>query len=154
MRGRTGNNTRDPILKEHQAELAVKYRARSFTFREIAEKVSAETGHKITHVTAFNDYMTALKAAQKKVEKTALYGLTSELGKLDVLEHEYWLAWDRSTFKSEDEETLRSAGEPAFLNGIRTCIELRSKMLGYLTSQIDIKSAGKELAAITGMTVL
>lgn len=166
-----GNNARDKIMKEQQAELVVKYRAMSYSFRDIAIRVSNETGVKITHVTAFNDYMEALKDAQKKVEKMAIYGLTSELEKLDRLEHQYWIAWDKSMentkrkkikrkgskdnslLEAQEEDEMQN-GEVSFLNGIKSCIELRCKMMGYITSQIDIKSGGKELAAITGMKVM
>lgn len=166
-----GNNARDKIVKETQRELILKYRAHSFSFREIATKVSNETGVKITHQTAFNDYISALEEAKKKVEKTALYGLVSELEKLDRLEHQYWRAWDKSmenmkkkkirkTGKVNDtaqmqaeEEDMQQNGEVSFLNGIKSCIELRCKMMGYITSNIDIKSNGKELIAITGMEV-
>lgn len=166
-----GNQARELIVRETQAELVVKYRAMSFSFRDIATRVSNETGVKITHVTAFNDYMKALKEAQKKVEKTAIYGLTSELEKLDRLEHQYWLAWEKSMERikhkklkkkgkanegaqlESEEEDIQQNGDVAFLNGIKSCIELRCKMMGYITSHIDIKSGGKELAAITGMVV-
>ncbi len=166
-----GNNARDPIIRETQAELVVKYRAMSYSFRDIANKVSTETGVKITHVTAFNDYIAALKIAQKKVEKTAMYGLTSELEKLDRLEHQYWIAWDKSMERikhkklkkkgksnesaqlESEEEDIQQNGDVSYLNGIKACIELRCKMMGYITSHIDLKSGGKELAAITGMVV-
>lgn len=166
-----GNNARDPIVRETQAELVVRYRAMSYSFRDIAMKVSSETGVKITHQTAFNDYIAALKIAQKKVEKTAMYGLTSELEKLDRLEHQYWIAWDKSMERikhkklkkkgkanenahlESEEEDIQQNGDVSYLNGIKACIELRCKMMGYITSHIDLKSGGKELAAITGMVV-
>lgn len=165
-----GNNARDKVVRETQVDLVLKYRAHSYSFREIAERVSNETGVKISHVTAFNDYIAALKEAQKKVEKTAIYGLTSELEKLDRLEHQYWRAWDKSMENTKrkklkrkgkadsaqleaEEEDLQQNGEVSYLNGIKACIELRCKMMGYITSHIDLKSGGKELAAITGMTV-
>ena len=164
-----GNNARDKVILEKQKELICRYRAKSYSFREIAEIVSKETGVKITHQTAFNDYIEALEAAKKQVEQTSTYGLISELEKLDRLEHQYWQAWEKSLGKtskkkvrkkgSQDNDTQVEAeeqeqnGEVAFLNGIKACIELRCKMMGYITSNIDIKSGGKELATITGMVV-
>lgn len=167
-----GNNAREALVKEQQSELVCKYRAMSYSFRDIAQRVSEETGFKITYQTAFNDYIAALKIAQKKVEKTAIYGLTSELEKLDRLEHQYWVAWEKSMERikhkklkkkgksnenaqlESEEEDIQQNGDVSFLNGIKSCIELRCKMLGYITSHIDIKSGGKELAAITGMKVV
>lgn len=165
-----GNNARDKIVKEKQIELVLKYRAQSFSFREIAERVSQETGVKITHVTAFNDYIEALGEAKKQVEETALYSLVSQLEKLDKLEHQYWRAWEKSlkTIKAKsakkkgkssdpslelEEKEIEQGGEVAYLNGIKSCIELRCKMMGYITSNLDITSGGKALSAITGMTV-
>jgi hypothetical protein len=167
-----GNNARDKIIKEIQKELTCRYRAQSYSFREIAEMVSAETSVKITHITAFNDYIEALEEAKKKVEKTSAYGLISELEKLDRLEHQYWRAWEKSLGNSKkkklkkkgktnesaqseiEEQDVQQNGDVSFLNGIKSCIELRCKMMGYITSNIDIKSGGKELAQITGMKVV
>jgi hypothetical protein len=169
-----GNNTRDSVTREIQKELICRYRAKSYSFREIAEIVSKETGVKITYVTVFNDYIKTLVEVKKQVEKTSTYGLISELEKLDRLEHQYWCAWDKSLGKISKKKVKKSGvkkgivksgdsqieaeeqeqnGEVSFLNGIKACIELRCKMMGYITSNIDIKSAGKELSAITGMII-
>lgn len=161
--------SRDKVIKETQKELICRYRAQSFSFREIAELVSNETGVSIDHSTAFRDYMSALEEAKKQVEQTAIYGLISELEKLDRLEHQYWQAWEKSLGKTSKKKVKKNEkeastqieaeeqeqnGEVSFLNGIKACIELRCKMMGYITSNIDIKSGGKELATITGMKVL
>lgn len=68
-----------------------------------------------------------------------------ELAKIDAVEREYWLAWERSKQDKEvaiqeagadkkiKKATLRKegqAGNPAFLAGILTCIERRCKILG------------------------
>ena len=66
-----------------------------------------------------------------------------ELAKIDTVEHEYWLAWERSkknkeTKYSEDsskgfksgERRESQAGNPAFLAGVLTCIERRCSILG------------------------
>jgi len=161
-----GNNSRDKMMRERQRELVCKYRARSYSFRDIAEMVSNETGVKITYVTAFNDYMGALKEAKKQVEETALYSLVSQIEKLDRLEHQYWIAWEKSLGKkskkkiqkkkevtTQEAEEIEQNGDVSFLNGIKSCIELRCKMLGYLTNNIDIKSGGEKIQAITGMIV-
>lgn len=165
-----GNNARDKVVKEQQKLLVLKYRAQSYTFRDIAKMVSEETGVKISYQTAFNDYISELEVAKKQVEKTAAYGLVSELEKLDRLERKYWEGWENSigsvkrkttkkVGKKDDvklemsDEDIEQSGDVAFLNGIKSCIELRCKMMGYLTSMIDIKSNGKELATITGMVV-
>ncbi len=161
-----GNNARDKMMKERQKELVCRYRAHSFSFREIAEKVSNETGVKITHVTAYNDYIEALQEAQKQVKDMAVYSLVSQIEKLDRLEHQYWLAWDKSlgnTIKIkkkkrgtkkegselsefEAEESPQN-GDVAFLNGIKSCIELRSKLMGGLstTLNVDLTTKGEKV---------
>lgn len=159
-----GNNARDKIVKENQKELVCKYRAQSFSFREIAEKVSSETGVKITHVTAYNDYTEALKEAKKQVEDMAVFSLIEQLEKLDRLEHQYWVAWERSLGKttkkkikkrgqnSSDEQNLSEIeaeetqlnGDVSFLNGIKACIELRCKIAGNMSPvKVDVTTGGE-----------
>ena len=66
-----------------------------------------------------------------------------ELAKIDAVEREYWLAWERSQQNKEVEYTEDSskgfksgkrregqAGNPAFLAGVLTCIERRCAILG------------------------
>jgi hypothetical protein len=164
-----GNNIRDKLIRETQAELICRYRAQSYSFREVAEMVSNDTGVKITHITAFNDYIKALTEAKKRVEKTATHGLVSELEKLDRLENQYWQAWEKSGGKISKKKVKKNGskgdiaqveaeekeqnGDASFLNGIKACIELRCKMMGYIKNSMDITSGGKELAVITGMIV-
>jgi hypothetical protein len=75
-----------------------------------------------------------------------------ELAKIDAVEAEYWLAWERSkkdkeiavqeTDGTQDERTKRprikkaylrkegQSGNPAYLAGVLSCIERRCKILG------------------------
>jgi transcriptional regulator with XRE-family HTH domain len=66
-----------------------------------------------------------------------------ELAKIDTVEREYWLAWERSKKDKETEYSEDSskgfksgkrregqAGNPAFLAGVLTCIERRCAILG------------------------
>ena len=66
-----------------------------------------------------------------------------ELAKIDAVEREYWLAWERSKKDKETEYSEDSskgfksgkrregqAGNPAFLAGVLTCIERRCAILG------------------------
>jgi len=89
-----------------------------------------------------------IKALQIEWQKSALVDINSkkakELAKIDRLEREYWLAWERSC---EDAEIVRQeardkkinkviktakgqAGDPRFLSGVERCIERRCKILG------------------------
>jgi hypothetical protein len=155
-------NKKDKVFRENQRELICRYRAKSYSFREIAEMVSGETGVKVSHVTVFNYYMSALEEAKKQAESAAAYSLISQLEKLDRLEHQYWRAWEKSIGKTskkkvrkngqkkdlgtqvEAEETEQN-GDVSFLNGIKSCIELRCKLMGSLTTKIDVTTGGEKV---------
>jgi len=83
-----------------------------------------------------------------------------ELERIDILEREYWSAWERSkeektrtrqtkhgdiSSASVEKETL--LGNPAYLSGVERCIELRCKILG-LYAPIKNEVAGKDGAPI------
>lgn len=66
-----------------------------------------------------------------------------ELAKIDAVEREYWLAWERSKkdketeYREDSSKGFKSgkrregqAGNPAFLAGVLTCIERRCAILG------------------------
>ncbi len=78
-----------------------------------------------------------------------------ELAKIDILEIEYWQAWQRS-LKSKKTETAKTSsgkirqdeasvkeefrdGDPRFLAGVERCIERRCKLLG-----LDAVTSGSE----------
>jgi len=92
-----------------------------------------------------------LKALQREWLQSTLIEFdkakAEELAKVDRLEREYWIAWERSC---EDAETVKQrgvesgdkkskeavkitkgqAGDPRFLIGVQWCIERRCKILG------------------------
>lgn len=70
-----------------------------------------------------------------------------ELERIDVLEREYWQAWEnskgeqqRSTASKQGELSraqivkYESAGDPRFLAGVQWCVEQRCKILGLLAA--------------------
>lgn len=91
-----------------------------------------------------------------------------ELERIDVLEREYWQAWEsskgeqqRSTAsKSGDQSRAQivkyeSAGDPRFLAGVQWCVEQRAKILGLhaaIKSELKVddlrKLSDAELIAI------
>ena len=88
-----------------------------------------------------------LKTIQERWRKSALVDLNEakqrELERIDVLEREYWQAWEnskgeqsRSTASKAGEATraqvvkFESAGDPRFLAGVQWCVEQRCKILG------------------------
>ena len=74
--------------------------------------------------------------------------IRQQLGRISLLEQEYWDGWDRSqeqtikitkgtkrSKKNGDESLAKvdkttTAGDPRFLNGVANCIEQRRKLLG------------------------
>lgn len=72
-----------------------------------------------------------------------------ELERIDVLEREYWDAWNdsrgehqRSTASKAEGQSSRaqivkyeSAGDPRFLAGVQWCVEQRCRILGLLAAQ-------------------
>jgi hypothetical protein len=110
----------------------------------LQEEIAAEIG--ISQPTVSRD----LKAIQKVWQKETLFDFNEaksrELERVDILEREYWQAWERSC---EDAETVKQkgkagqgkpdnvertikgqAGDPRFLQGVQWCIERRCKILG------------------------
>ena len=111
-----------------------------------------------------------LKALQKAWLASALIDLNNakakELAKVDKLEREYWVAWERSY---EDAETVKQrgspatagagikpesiektvkgqAGDPRFLAGVQWCIERRCKIIGIdAPTNIDLSSGGEPI---------
>jgi predicted transcriptional regulator len=93
-----------------------------------------------------------LKALQSEWRKSRLVDIDAakqrELAKIDRLEREYWVAWERSIGKSlrvtvkgkgtEDKATQMEKttttddlnGDPRYLAGIQWCIDRRCKILG------------------------
>jgi acyl-CoA-binding protein len=78
-----------------------------------------------------------------------------ELERIDVLEREYWQAWENS--KGEQQRSTasktgelsraqivkyESAGDPRFLAGVQWCVEQRCKILGLLAAvKSDLNAA-------------
>lgn len=117
----------------------------------LQEDIAAEIG--ISQPTVSRD----LKAIQKVWQKETLYDFNEakarELERIDILEREYWQAWQRSC---EDAETVKQkgkpvtdeagrvtpttdrmertvkgqVGDPRFLQGVQWCITQRCKILG------------------------
>ncbi len=92
-----------------------------------------------------------IAALQAEWLSSALYDFNEakarEIAKIDRLEREYWIAWERSCEDAETETsksavvgdkkraeatktTKGQAGDPRFLSGVQWCIERRCKLLG------------------------
>jgi hypothetical protein len=131
---------------------------------EIAERLT------ISHVTVCRDIKTLHQVWLKSSLVDYDEAKGKELAKVDKLEYEYWVAWERSC---EDAETVRQegikknegdtkvipdkivktakgqAGDPRFLAGVQWCINKRCEILGLdAPEKRDIMSGGKSLFEI------
>lgn len=100
-----------------------------------------------------------LKAVQVKWRDVPEFELSElkvkQLAKIDILEREYWEAWQNSkkpkdtTNTSKDGDRIRVGkrseprnGNPQFLQGIERCIAERNKMLGlYAATKSELTGA-------------
>lgn len=88
-----------------------------------------------------------LKFLQAEWQKERVYNINEakfkELEKLDILEREYWKAWERSQHdavstsagisggkKTQLTKTEAQVGDPRFLDGVQNCIKQRCAILG------------------------
>lgn len=135
----------------------------------IQEDIAEEVG--LNQSTVSRD----LKAIQKKWQQDTLYDFNEakarELERVDVLEREYWQAWEDS---KDDAETIRQegtpkqlengqtiptpskivstkkgqTGDPRYLAGVQWCIERRCKILG-IDAAIKSQSFNLDLSNLT-----
>ena len=100
-----------------------------------------------------------LAKVQKRWRESSLVDINEakqrELERIDVLEREYWQAWENSkgeqqrSTASKDGDRSRaqivkyeSAGDPRFLAGVQWCVEQRCKILGLLAAvKSDLNAA-------------
>ena len=100
-----------------------------------------------------------LAKIQKRWRESSLVDINEakqrELERIDVLEREYWQAWEnskgekqRSTASKTGDQSraqivkYESAGDPRFLAGVQWCVEQRCKILGLLAAvKSDLNAA-------------
>ena len=100
-----------------------------------------------------------LAKVQKRWRESSLVDINEakqrELERIDVLEREYWQAWEnskgeqqRSTASKTGDQSraqivkYESAGDPRFLAGVQWCVEQRCKILGLLAAvKSDLNAA-------------
>jgi hypothetical protein len=110
-----------------------------------------------------------LKVLNARWKEAALRDLDAakgqELERIDLVEHEYWTAWENSKQNREtttteqvtggDGDRTRAAirkedqhGDPRYLAGVQWCIEQRCKILGlYAAAQVDVRVLRERLVA-------
>jgi len=108
-----------------------------------------------------------LKVIQRRWRESTTLNLdeakAKELARLDALEREFWSAWEASktertkarqeknvtgtTVKASMEKEQRD-GNPAFLQGVLTCIDRRCKLLG-LDAAVKTQNLNVDLSTLT-----
>jgi hypothetical protein len=148
---------RTPFQREEDLVQITRLYLQGRTQRDIAEVVGVSQGQ-VNH---------DLKLIQTRWRESSIMDMNEakqrELERLDILEREYWAAWEQSKNertrarqesdgKSKDGkpnvvratmEREQRDGNPAFLAGVMSCIERRCKLLG-LDAPVKSELTGKD----------
>jgi hypothetical protein len=135
---------RTPFQREEDLVQITRLYLQGRTQRDIAEVVGVSQGQ-VNH---------DLKLIQTRWRESSIMDMNEakqrELARLDILEREYWAAWEQSknertrarqqsdgksrdgkpNFVRATMEREQRDGNPAFLAGVMSCIERRCKLLG------------------------
>lgn len=145
----------------------------SYSLYQIVTLLNNREGihYTICLTTVFND----IKEIQRKWKESQLEAMEEAkmqaLQKIDAVEHQAWLAWERSLMLVSRSETkaiknqigveketdnlpdkiekkvfeATGEGNPAYLNIILACVDKRAKIWGLMTAKVDLTSGGKNL---------
>ena len=139
--------TRKAGEKEQDKQLIAPLYFKAYTFREIAESVSAITGRTISHVTVFND------VKEEAWEKSKTDQKKKSVEKKDDCEGDPAKGKKKSSTRVLGEEII-NMGDPRYLAGIERCIEMRCKLLGINGAQkVDVTTGGNKIQ-FTGFNFL
>lgn len=140
---RTHKRTQEQIISD-RAKIANLY-LQEYSYRQITDILNGENPYSLSVTQIANDITTIVKEWQ--IEKSSCIDsrIDIDLQKIDKLEHEAWLAWERSkgyrvlkTSSKTAKEKTRSIrretqnGNPKYLEIILKCIHDRGNILGYM----------------------
>ena len=162
------NNSKSDVIAMRRQEIA-RLRLRGLTQREIVVALEQLPTPMITSVATVNRDLKELDKAWREGAGEAVDALKArELARIDLVESEYWAAWDRSKVNAETtvnrtktvmlkdktsegiielpaeekEYTLTErgqSGDPRFLQGIMSCVETRLKIVGgFAPTKVDL----------------
>lgn len=148
---------RTPIQRERALCETAQLYCQGLFQAQIAEKQG------VTQQTISKDLQTIQRRWQAECVDAMTQGKARELARIDELERTYWAAWfeskdpktSKATEKSGTTENSRQKlslkeetrdGNPAFLQGVMTCIDKRCKLLG-LDAPVKV-DPGKQLVVI------
>jgi hypothetical protein len=139
----TKAGVRNKIKAEGDRAAIAELYLQRFSLREIAAQV------KLGLATVSRDLQIVRKEWQERQKSSFNLYVSQELDRLDTLERQYWEAWRKSQTEQSTIETGKTRapgakgegiraikktvgrdGNPAFLAGVMTCIQERSKLLG------------------------
>lgn len=159
---------RTRLQREKDLLLIADLYGKNYSYRKIADKLNQERPYNITFQQVSYDIKSLFDEWQAEHKEKVDSYLIEQLKKLDLLECEYWSAWERSkaefkkkTIKGKGcsagqkksmpmEQTLHTEernGNPAYLAGVERCIEKRAKLLGLAVDKVEHSGEIKTNAA-------
>ena len=154
----SGADRREPFERESQLEQI----ARRYLMGEFQSAIAADL--QISQPTVSNDLQEIRSRWLASSVRDFDAAKSIELAKIDLVEAEFWQQWEKSkelkrTRKQEDGLTERGeiikttvveeqrCGNPAYLNGVMSCIDRRCKLLG-LDSELKYQDLTLAIAAV------
>jgi hypothetical protein len=136
-------------------EVISEWYLRGWNQMRITEELEKLRGYKISRSQVAHDIVKIQQQWMQNSIHNVHAAKMKECAKLDVLEREYWAAWEKSKGKRKvitqkkvvdvvTETTLRvedMAGNPSYLAGVLTCVERRCALLG-LDKPIKVEHSG------------
>jgi hypothetical protein len=167
------SNKRNKQQREKDLAYISELYLQGYSYRAMAEQLNLHNSglYTLSHQQVSLDVRELLKRWHDRQEELTDRYIVRELEKLDKVEHEYWLAWERSkqektkrTIKdrkqapkpgSEDRKAVavvggmqertvtkeQLLGDATYLQGVERCIEKRCKLLG-LNKEITVNAVG------------
>jgi hypothetical protein len=125
-------------------ETAQRY-ARGESYREIAAVINSHRTYQLSHQTISKDVVEILKRWRATAAAEISEAKAAELLRINQLEREAWMAWERSKEDAQRRKSVRTGGDtpdrvelnvegqcgdPRYLQQVQWCIERRCKLLG------------------------
>lgn len=166
---------RTPQQREADLVTVAKLYTRGLSHQEITDYINngRPADEQVSRPTISHDIGEILERWRSQLKGELDQFQARELAKIDMLEREYWDAWERSkrdletrTIKAQqiDGKVIPIPSEPIMLNftkrdgnaqflaGVQQCIDNRCKILGlYAPNKVDVTSNGKAMTVFAGV---
>lgn len=139
---RQHNRMRSDVAHERCGRTAALY-LRGRTYQEIAQELG------ISRETVFRDMRVARRLWRQRASRTYQKHLYEQLARLDEVENQAWIGWERSlgnavedgsetidgtegTTRKTSKKTKKQSGNPTFLKVVQDAVRQRSELLGLM----------------------